>query len=92
MCHNEIRDTFNKIMRDVCYNVEIEPKLQTLESESFGYRTTCTEDEARLDIKASGLWDSRFCCTFFDVKIFNPHVASCPRNIKNAYKQHERKN
>ena len=76
-------------MRDVCYDVKIEPKLQTLEGESFDQRTTCTEDEARLDIKASGLWDSRFCRTFFDVKIFNPHAASCPRNIKDAYKQHE---
>ena len=86
MRHNEIRDTFAKIMRDVCYDVEIEPKLQALEGESFDHRTTCTEDEARLDIKASGIWDSRFCRTFFDVKIFNPHAASCPRNIKDAYK------
>ena len=64
MRHNEIRDTFAKILRDVCYDVEIEPKLQTLEGESFDHRTTCTEDEARLDIKASGLWNSRFCRTF----------------------------
>ena len=83
-------------MRDECYDVEIEPNLQTLEgepfdhrTESFDHRTTCTEDEARLDIKANGLWDSRFCRTFFDVKIFNFHAAPCPRNIKDPYKQHE---
>ena len=50
-CYNEIRDVFAKIMRDVCYDFEIEPKLQTLEGESFDYRTTWTEDDARLDIK-----------------------------------------
>ena len=76
-------------MRDVCYDVEIELKLQTLEGEPFDHRITCTEDEARLDIKGSGLWVSRFCRTFFDVKIFNPHAASCPRNIKDACKQQE---
>ena len=79
MRHSEIHDTFAKIMRDVCYDVEIEPKLQTLEGESFEYRTTCTEDEARLDIKASGFWDSRFCRTFFDVKIFNAHAILSPK-------------
>ena len=40
-------------------------------------------------MKASGLWDSRFCRTFFDVKIFIPNAASCPPNIKDAYKLHE---
>ena len=60
----EIRDTFAKLMRDLCYDVEIEPKLQTLEGESVDYRTTSTEDEARLHIKHSRLWDSRFCRSF----------------------------
>ena len=72
MRHDEIRDTFAAIMKEVCSDVEIEPKLQPLEGESFVHRTTSTEDEARLDIKANGLWDSRFCRTFFEVKIFNP--------------------
>ena len=42
-----------------------------------------------ISIKASGLGHSRFCRTFFDIKIFNPYATSCPRNIKGAYKQHE---
>ena len=58
-------------------------------SESFVHKTTTTEDEARLDIKANGLWDSRFCRTFFDVKIFNPLAKSCPKDINEAYKFHE---
>ena len=89
MRHNEIRDTFASVMKEVCYDVEIEPKLQPLEGESFVHKTTTIEDEARLDNKANGLWYSRFCRTFFDVKIFNP----CPKNVNEAYKFHEsRKN
>ena len=64
MRHNEIRDTFASVMKEVCYDVEIEPKLQPLEGESFVHKTTTTEDEARLDVKANGFWDSRFCRTF----------------------------
>ena len=89
MRHDEIRDTFADIMKDVCFDVEIEPKLQPLEGESFENKTTTTEDDARLDIKANGLWESRFSRTFFDVKIFNPHAKSCPKTIKEAYKYHD---
>ena len=46
MRHDEIRDTFAAIMKDVCFDVEIEPKLQPLEGESFVHKTTTTEDEA----------------------------------------------
>ena len=87
--HNEIRDTFAKLLGDVCNDVEIEPKLQPLEGETFDNKSTSTEDEARLDIKANGLFDSRFCRTFFDVKIFNPFANSCPKQIQEAYKHHE---
>ena len=92
MPHNEIRDTFASAMKKVCCDVEIEPKLQPLEGESFTHKTTTTEDEARLDIEAieaNGLWDSRFCRTFFDVKIFNPLARTCPKNVNEAYKFHE---
>ena len=52
MRHNENSDTFASVMKEICYDVEIE--LQPLESESFVHKTTTTEDEARLDIKANG--------------------------------------
>ena len=87
--HNEIRDTFANIMKKVCYDVELEPKLQPLEGESFDKKTTTTDDEARLDIKANGLWETRFSRTYFDVKIFNPLAKSCPKNIPDAYSYHE---
>ena len=58
MRHNEIRDTFANLMKDVCFDVDLEPKLQPLEGESFDNRTT-TEDEAMLDIKANLRWETR---------------------------------
>ena len=90
--HNEIRDTLATLLDEVCHDVEIEPKLQSLEGESFHNKTTTTEDDARLDIKANGLWGGRFSRTVFDVKIFNPHAKSCPKTVSDAYKYHECQN
>ena len=87
--HNDIRDSFANMLGEICFDVEIEPNLLPLQGESFANKTTSTEDDARLDIKANGLWDSRFTKTFFDVKIFNPFAKSCPKNIEDAYSYHE---
>ena len=76
-------------MDEVCHDVQIEPKLQSLDGEIFSSNSTTTDDDARLDIKANGLWGSRFNRSFFDVKIFNTHAKSCPKTIKDAYKYHE---
>ena len=87
--HNEIRDVIANLIDDVCHGVKIEPKLQSLDGEIFPSNSTTTDDDARLDVKANGLWVSRFNRTFSDVKIFNPHAKSCPKTIKEAYKYHE---
>ena len=84
--HNEIRDTFAQLLEEVCHDVDIEPKIPSLEGESFHNKTTTTEDDARLDIKVNGLWRGRFSRTFFDLKIFNSHYKSCPKTISDAYK------
>ena len=84
----EAKNTPN-LMNGVCHDVQIEPKLQSLDGVSFSSNFTSTDDDARLDIKANGLWGSRFTRTFFDVKIFNAHPKSCPKTIKDAYKYHE---
>ena len=75
---HEIRDTFATLLDEVCHDVEIEPKLQSLEGESFHNKTTATEDDARIDIKANGLWGDGFSRTFFDGKTFNPQSKPCP--------------
>ena len=77
------------LLDEVCHDVEIDPKYQSLEGETFDNKSTSTEDEARLDIKANGLWDSRFSRTFFDVKFFNPLANLCPKQMVEAYKHHE---
>ena len=58
MKHDEIRYTFAKILKYVCSDVEVEPKLQILEKESFEHTSICTKDEARHDIRANALLDS----------------------------------
>ena len=91
--HNEIRDTYATLLDEVYHDVEIEPKLQSLESESFHNKTTTTEDDARLDIKAIGLWGGRFSRTFFDKKKFStpmlnpaPKLYLTPSNIMRVSK------
>ena len=51
---NKIFDTFANLMKDVRFDVELEPKLQQLEGDFFDNRTRTTEDEDMLDIKANG--------------------------------------
>ena len=87
--HKEIRDTYATLPDELCHDVEIELKLQSLEGENLHNKTTTIEDDARLDIKANGLWGGRFRRTFFDVKIFNPYANSCPKTISDIYKYHE---
>ena len=64
--YNEIRDTFVNGIED-----ELEQR-QPLEDLSFDSKTTTTEIQSWLDIKADCLWNMRFSRTFVDVKIFNP--------------------
>ena len=76
-------------MNEVCHDVESELKFQPLQGESFVNNSTTTEDEARLDIKANGIWGSRFSRAFYDVKIVNPHVKTSRKLHKDAYKYNE---
>ena len=87
--HNDIRDSFANLLNEVCDCVEVEPCLQCLQGETFANRTTTFDDDARLDIKANGVFDSSFSRTFFNVKVFNPYAKSCPRSIPDSYKYHE---
>ena len=59
-----------------------------MQGETFALKSTTTDDDARLDIKANGLWESRFK-TYFDVKIFYPMAKRCPESSSEAYNYHE---
>ena len=89
MRYNEIRDTFGTLISKVCFDVKIEPKLQSLQGESFVNNSTTIDEDARVDVKVNGLWGSRLSRTFFDVKVFNPHAKTSRRLLKDAYKYHE---
>ena len=57
ICHNAVRDITAQLLTEVCPKVGVEPTLQPLNGESFPFRSTNTEDGARLDIKAQIFWD-----------------------------------
>ncbi len=89
--HNEIRDMTANLLTEVCSDVCVEPELQPLNGEQMEYATSITQDGARLDIAANGLWGGRHERTFFDVRVFNPHAPS-NRNtqLSACYRKHER--
>ena len=70
MRHNNIRDLTAKLLGECCSNVSVGPTLTPLSGEKFN-KATKTEDEARPDVVASGLW-TKGCLSYSDVRIFNP--------------------
>ena len=72
-------------MKTFRHDLEVGPPLQPLDNESFT-NSTCTEDEARLEISNKGIWGSCFDCYFCEVKIFNHNAATNGiKNTKDAY-------
>ena len=47
------------VLNDVCNDVEVVPSQQTLQDETFANRSTGTDGDARLDIKAINFFHSR---------------------------------
>ena len=88
--HNELRDFTASLLSEACHGVAIEPSLQPITTESFRHASANTQDGARLDIVANGVWGSSFERAFFDVRVFNPYAPSNKHtSIAGAYKQHE---
>ena len=72
-------------------DVAVEPRLQPLNGEILP-RSANKEDEARLDIRARGLWDSETGRNgaFFDVRVFHPGAPSYQnQSLSSLYRQHE---
>ena len=70
--HDEVRDTTASLMKPISRNLSIEPVLQPLTGESFRARSSCSSNDARLDIKSDGFWDNSHKTTYFDIRVFNP--------------------
>ena len=89
--HNEIRDLTATLLTEVAHDVRTEPDLQPITSEDLAGASANSQDGARLDIVASGVWGGRFEKTFFDVRVFNPHAPSNRQGkLSDTYKRHER--
>ena len=87
--HNEIRDFTAEVLREICQNVEVEPLLTPLTGEYFQYRTANTDEYARLDVSARGVW-TRGSKAFFDVRVFNPLAPSYrSQSLSSAHKSNE---
>ena len=63
-----MRDLTAKLMSEVCHDIQVEPHLQPLSSESLHYKSVVYEDDARVDNRAAGFWSYRHYRSFFDVK------------------------
>ena len=89
MRHNEIYNTFAKILHNVCYDVEFEAALQLPQGESFIHKTNSTKENARLNIKVNGRCAFRFSRYLFDVMTFDPFAKSSSKNSGKAYRYHK---
>lgn len=90
--HNDIRDLSASLISEVCTNTEIEPTLQPLTGERLDRRSANAQDEARLDIRCRGFWQSGEDA-FFDIRVFNPFAASNQNRantpLTSIYRKHE---
>jgi hypothetical protein len=87
MRHNRVRDLEGELMREVCYNVEIEPDLLPIESDVP--RTGNTAERARLDVAGVGVWGA-YEKTFLDIRIMHPNAPTyINKPIEQVYEMHE---
>ena len=56
--------------------IRIEPSLLLLSEESLSKRTSNIQENARVDLSASGFWITEQM-TFFDLRVFNPLTIRC---------------
>ena len=73
--HNEVQDLTASLLTEVFHNVQTEPSLQPVTTETFSLASANTADDARLDIKTGGFW-SRGQDVYFDVRVFYPNASS----------------
>ena len=88
--HNEVRDLAASLMTDVCHDVQVEPQPHALSGEVMHHRSAVFDDNARVDIRASGFWRCLHHLTFFDVRVFNSFAASNrSTTLATTFRRHE---
>ena len=86
--HDNIRNLFATLLNQTCKDVMVEPPLNPVLGVKFP-KSTNTEDEARLDIKARSFWRNGQTA-FFDVRITHVNSNSNEQKDTNAiFKQNE---
>ena len=87
--HNEVRDITANLISEVCSDVAIEPRLNSLSGECLHNRTANRDEEARLDVSARGVW-RRGERAFFDIRVFYPNAQSYQEMIlPQIFRNHE---
>ncbi len=90
MRHNEMRNTFAKLLTKAGCKVNIEQQLLPVEGELEGIRGVEKGDEARMDVTALGFWGT-WQRAFFDVRVFDPFAQSyTQKSIESIFKAQEK--
>jgi len=88
--HNEIRNLTVTLLTEVCHNVCIEPELQPVSNKTLTGASANCQDDARLDVAASGFWGGIYERNFFDVRMLNPYAPSNRHTqLSSYYQKHE---
>ena len=86
--HDDERDLYATLLKDVYHDVEVEPHLETLTGELLS-NSANSSDEARLDFSARRFWQ-KGQKAFFDVRVFKPFAKGhLNRKLDTAFKSNE---
>ncbi|KAL5248164.1 hypothetical protein ACHWQZ_G017367 [Mnemiopsis leidyi] len=85
MRHNSVRDTIVFFLREAkCRDVKVEPGMIPVNASHYK-RSTITQDDARLDVLAVGVYSS-FERSFLDIRVTRPNCASKEfKDLKQIY-------
>ena len=87
MSHNNVRCFEANLLKTIQNDVEIEPALQKVYNDIIDGRT---EDEARPDIRAGGVWRQEQSA-FFDIPLTNVNANSQKnQTVETILKNHEK--
>jgi hypothetical protein len=90
MRHDNIRDFLIALLQKTQKDVQREPPLQPLKTETIPTGIGNTADEARLDIRARGFW-RQGQNAYFDVRVTNPLSASAMKlPLSKVHDRHEK--
>ena len=89
--HNEVRNEFAAICRKLNTEVEVEPKLLPVGSQSFYHKQTKTKDNSHPDVMVRGLFQDQQGA-YTDIKVFDPAAPSyLATDLDHLYKDEEKK-